>query len=1105
MDLIKQSESWFVLSRPFKKDQHYDLASFKKLINDKLQRAIMLKDSELKLDIYDITVTQELFDKITKFTKENKFDYNPLFTFHGTSNVSKINSIIDHGYLLPYEQHPTKGYSLHMSNGNFYGDGVYSSTSANVAHWYSYLDKDDKVSMIMNLVFVGKLKSHSDDLYSDEWETNISGDIVVSKSNKFIFPVAILNCSLKKLPLYKRIPFKKTYEEETITMKHIYDDYYLIENDNTTETYDLIHHFLVPFSFMKRNSDVEILNNFINGLTNTNTYFYNNLAHHHKTDGKDSFKHYIRTYTKYHNMSVENYVSALDLCFDKLGTSKNVNVIYLLLNKPDNRLTIDYKKYKTSNNVIIKPIFMNNKIDFLPFYNLKFEIQNLDPFENIDNSKVTSENNLDVILHLFNEENKNIDCNKQKYCITFPNGKIGEGFIESLCELPLWDSENHNKLLYKGSFLKDIKINDKYYKTDLIIEDDLDKKVCNIVLNLLCQFRNSVFRDKGKVNRFKVRVEVFCDQFMDYLSMFSTTRLSLVKTTMIHIQRLLSDIKHFGSIEFSGKWFTKLKTMKFSKQLIKRAKHELDKKSIEGIIGKKINDLSDALLFCDYEGLGIRAEYREISTIEPWHLTISNVTKDNVKCSQMFINSELNEKIRDSNKKIINGCLLTNKFDDLAKMYYSYLFTQNLYFYLPSQPISLLVNTTVYLIEGFLLTVIKNGLVDKTKMDIVYKLMDNIKDYVRRNSLFEEHKKLLLSDLDNLEEYLTEKYDIQSLNKVFALFANDYEIVHSSYYSRFCFAVLAESAMRNARCVLKKSGKAENEHIKNILQMNDLKDVDTYVFDINKAVAKTTKFFKYKHTNSSPFAVVSFLEFLEYYHRGVTKEEMCDLYENKTISMRSFLKKHLIGAKGKDTQVALFLMGIKYNKASLRKGLIFENPTELINEMISEQLEVIKKQNERISKRESMLNYKLELRMMEAQYYRGYHYMPTIFNHKTVHKVNMTRGSDDKLEINESRLPELHCAYPTCPMYLHKFENRNQLMKHLSYNHLIGNYLPAFHKMAKLYENEPLESFKHKMIAHYKKDKRFESIEDFDNKLEYVWKQIQELKKMHMSDLSINS
>lgn len=128
-------------------------------------------------------------------------------TFHSTRNPSKVNSIIKHGYLIPGDIHPSEGYTLKMENGNYYGEGVYSSFNLNTVLNYSSFDKNSNILLIVNLVVLGKIEYICDSnktwpnypytldgVYNSGAQTRYCplNNIIVSGSTKYIIPVMIV-------------------------------------------------------------------------------------------------------------------------------------------------------------------------------------------------------------------------------------------------------------------------------------------------------------------------------------------------------------------------------------------------------------------------------------------------------------------------------------------------------------------------------------------------------------------------------------------------------------------------------------------------------------------------------------------------------------------------------------------------------------------------------------------------------------------------------------------------------------------------------------------------------------------------------------------------
>jgi hypothetical protein len=148
-----------------------DVAAFRAQLHQQIEAHFRKHDQRgMQLREVSINVTEEKFDAIRSFAAAGFLNpeaatrdgLQPAFlTFHGTSSPDAINSIVEHGFLLPGEQHPRKGYSLNMRVGNLYGDGVYSSSEVSVAMSYA-LQTDWKgaatnCDLIVSVLMPGKV------------------------------------------------------------------------------------------------------------------------------------------------------------------------------------------------------------------------------------------------------------------------------------------------------------------------------------------------------------------------------------------------------------------------------------------------------------------------------------------------------------------------------------------------------------------------------------------------------------------------------------------------------------------------------------------------------------------------------------------------------------------------------------------------------------------------------------------------------------------------------------------------------------------------------------------------------------------------------------
>lgn len=156
--------SWFRLVQKTDKDNLETRLNFDKF-KDELNKQILRKanaighthvcfDDNYTLQNLDIILERHVYEQIPI----NNSKYFCVLTFHATSSTTKINSICKHGYIIPGLTHPTKGYSIHMRTGRLYGDGIYSSNDYVTSEWYSFLDLNDSVQLIVNIVVPGKVK-----------------------------------------------------------------------------------------------------------------------------------------------------------------------------------------------------------------------------------------------------------------------------------------------------------------------------------------------------------------------------------------------------------------------------------------------------------------------------------------------------------------------------------------------------------------------------------------------------------------------------------------------------------------------------------------------------------------------------------------------------------------------------------------------------------------------------------------------------------------------------------------------------------------------------------------------------------------------------------
>ena len=175
---------------------------------------------------------------------------------------------------------------------------------------------------------------------------------------------------------------------------------------------------------------------------------------------------------------------------------------------------------------------------------------------------------------------------------------------------------------------------------------------------------------------------------------------------------------------------------------------------------------------------------------------------------------------------------------------------------------------------------------------------------------------MILASPNSFEVYLTEAHDVPSVAIVLgALCAcgDQARILFASpMYSRFAFALLAESIMRSCRAHVRSEGGSRDSahHIRSILGMRsttdsgDQKVVATWTLPLRSACARTNKILVRNYTNTSPQSIVGVLGFLEHMHtkslithsdKSVVVGSLVELFQDKSkTSMKQFLWRHLV-------------------------------------------------------------------------------------------------------------------------------------------------------------------------------------------------------------------
>jgi len=275
-------------------------------------------------------------------------------------------------------------------------------------------------------------------------------------------------------------------------------------------------------------------------------------------------------------------------------------------------------------------------------------------------------------------------------------------------------------------------------------------------------------------------------------------------------------------------------------------------------------------------------------------------------------------------------------------------------------------------------------------------------------------------------------------------------------------------------------------------------NVDGWTMDKKRMRDISSRFFYHPYTNCSPFALVVTLGFLEMYHSGNTAGEIAAEISNRGISMKMFLRRHLPGQKGRLTQIALYLQGMKYSRSNLRQSIRFNNPQALIDTIVKEQLEIVRAKQQLRLRLAASKSLRFQRQLDAAAPFKRWHVHPKLFSQKEVDDLN--RNRKDKLELLSTGLLRHHCCYPNCPDFLvdqrthtdkETRTTRHGLMRHLRYDRLFNNYSRGFHVTSKLLvqKTSSFDTFCDQMRVYFK-DEPDVNLPTFQQDLDDVWKQM---------------
>ena len=203
-----QPGNWFELkSINNKKTQPYDLNTLKEeIMNQYLSKAENLSQIEISFgQVYKDSIVEDIvididnnkFSRILTILKSET--RHPIITFHGTSSLDAVNSILEKGYLIPGANNKLK-----VAHGTAYGSGIYSSPHFDKALAYTKPDNSAYVYILINLTFLGKVQLIPSGQSVKSIDPSIETRVVfgleqlVSTNTNKIIPVGVIKIKVQK-------------------------------------------------------------------------------------------------------------------------------------------------------------------------------------------------------------------------------------------------------------------------------------------------------------------------------------------------------------------------------------------------------------------------------------------------------------------------------------------------------------------------------------------------------------------------------------------------------------------------------------------------------------------------------------------------------------------------------------------------------------------------------------------------------------------------------------------------------------------------------------------------------------------------------------------
>jgi hypothetical protein len=883
--------------------------------------------------------------------------------------------------------------------------------------------------------------------------------------------------------------------DASIPAIRICDDLYMLTQSlNVKIEPSLIYYFMIPDLFLNV-SNKNTLETYISTKKNCQIYCLGNKGFSVKNN-LENVK-YRSNIINLKTMKI-NIRDALEhLIKQVMNTNNETNVVYLFANDFNidfiDTLVNKYSKIIKFKRLVIKVITLdNNHNNTQPAIQLKYYLQTETIFDNA--IYALCDHDLNEILQFIDDENLEINTQLD----TFDCCKIyfGSGFITNIHKLPEHGTRAKHPV-YKGAAQKYFKVNGDIRRITYVEHVNLENLSAQIhgynqLLNLLCNFRNFILVNPKLIGQYSTILNriVTCTtnnlkaivEFVTKLehSQNKVNSIKSIKQINYKLDKIISDITTFTKSKLSGKWYNSLLNMKFGKRVIKRtAKYR-----------QCLDSTPEELCASTLQGIAINCTISAASNIEPWLIKITHVSNNNLTLGIVFTNAELSKETKDNDGNTITDILLpvSHPLSDIMKMYYSYIFTRNIYTFLPSQPIALLTNTWIHLLETFFKSTNQRILNEELKEDQVVKYRESFEKVWNLYKIVKDSYATvnITTELEYFNKFITTGVnELATMNQLvgLALQLDDNILTDDNFIK--CFM---ECITKSTKSYVKQSDQSVANLLSDLLGLYMETDIENYVLNVQRAIKISGKFYRTINSSCSPFSFVAMWEFLLLINKGFDKESIFDKFLTKEISMKACLRyfnkyNNNVNNQGLIVQIALYIHSLKccQNKQYKIKNyidggfdcnkVIEDTKTECIQNIITKR-SLLHCQNTRRAKR-------LEIILNKGQDYAIYHKIPNLFTNKQIAELNSNRPKNDQLELMPSGLLKHACCYPDCPKYLHNFQTQKDretgkrygLMHHLRYDMYLNNYFPGYHAIGKqlVLQSFSFKDFLNTMTSHYKK------------------------------------